>query len=106
MTIIKMTSQKIYQAKRRLQNKSSEHQGANIITILYFFNFYDKQSNGLDISQTRLKLVQLLGVTLQKQPILSHFCTEKDFLRLKMKDVSLLPQRNGGLLQFSEITYP
>lgn len=84
MTIIKMTSQKIYQAKRRLQNKSSEHQGANIIiTILYFFNFYDKQSNGLDISQTRLKLVQLLGVTLQKATHIISFLHGKGFLEIK-----------------------
>ncbi|HON10693.1 MAG TPA: cyclic nucleotide-binding domain-containing protein [Chitinispirillaceae bacterium] len=84
MTIIKMTIQKIYQAKNRLQNISSEHQGPNIIiTILYFFNFYDKHNNGLDIAQTRLKLVQLLGVTLHKVTSIISFLHERGFLEIK-----------------------
>ena len=66
MSIIRMTSQKIRQANRRLQNISGEHQGAHIIMTLYlFFERFDRSGNGLAIQSTQHQLIQLLGVTYQ-----------------------------------------
>ena len=64
MSMIRMTSQKIRQANRRLQNFSKEHQGAHIIiTLFLYFQRFDSGNRGLDIKITQHHLIHLLGVT-------------------------------------------
>jgi CRP-like cAMP-binding protein len=64
MSIIKMTSQKIRQANRRLQNFSTGHQSARIIIALSFYaRRFDQGCRGIDIRTMQHHLIQLLGVT-------------------------------------------
>ncbi|MBN1577661.1 MAG: Crp/Fnr family transcriptional regulator [Chitinispirillaceae bacterium] len=64
MSIVRMASQKIRQANRRLQISSNEHQGAHVImTLCLYFQRFDPGNNGLDIRSTQHHLIQLLGVT-------------------------------------------
>jgi CRP/FNR family transcriptional regulator, cyclic AMP receptor protein len=66
MSIVRMTSQKIRQANRRLQNISNTQQEAPVIITLHlYFQRFDRDNNGLDIKQTQHHLIQLLGVTYQ-----------------------------------------
>lgn len=83
MSIVKMTSNKIRVANKRLQSITSEHQGANIIITIFYLNSRFNESNtGLDIKKTQIQLIQLLGVTYQKVMRIIDFLHKNKFLLL------------------------
>lgn len=61
LSIVKMTSQKIRQANKRLQIISSEHQLINVILILSYEFMTLKGSDSLDFNKTKQKTMHLLG---------------------------------------------
>jgi CRP/FNR family cyclic AMP-dependent transcriptional regulator len=91
MSIIRMTSHKIRQANRRLQNISGEHQGAHLImTLFLFFQRFDRAGNGLAIKPTQQQLIQLLGVTYQTVTRTLDFLHTNGFLEIREEVVRAL----------------
>jgi CRP/FNR family transcriptional regulator len=83
LSIIKMTSNKIRLANKRLQNITNEHQGANIIiTISHLNSRFNQTGQGLDITKLQLQLIQLLGVTHQKVVKMIDFLQQHKFVTL------------------------
>jgi CRP-like cAMP-binding protein len=101
MSIVKMTSQKIRQANRRLQNFSHEHQSAHVIIALCFYmQRFAPGSSGIDIRSTQHHLIQLLGVT---SPIVIYaldFLQKNDFIDISDCLVRVIDQNR--LLEYSE----
>ncbi|MBN1757500.1 MAG: Crp/Fnr family transcriptional regulator [Chitinispirillaceae bacterium] len=98
MSIIRMTSHKIRQANRRLQNISGEHQGAHITMTLYlFFERFDKPGNGLVIQSTQHQLIQLLGVTYQTVTRTFDFLHINKFVEIRDDLIRPLDQKRLGL---------
>ena len=98
MSIIRMTSHKIRQANRRLQNISGEHQGAHIImTLFLFFQRFDTTGNGLDIKSTQHRLIQLLGVTYQTVTRALDFLHSNGFIEIREDLVRVLDMKRYSL---------
>ncbi|MBN1308903.1 MAG: Crp/Fnr family transcriptional regulator [Chitinispirillaceae bacterium] len=91
MSIIRMTSQKIRHANRRLQTFSNEHQGAHVImTLFLYFQRFDPGNNGLDIKLIQHHLIQLLGVTYDTVIRLLDFLHKNDFIDIRENRVSAI----------------
>jgi CRP-like cAMP-binding protein len=83
LSIIKMTSNKIRLANKRLQNITNEHQGANIIiTISHLNSRFNQNRQGLNLVNLQLQLIQLLGVTHQKVVKIVDFLHQHQFITL------------------------
>ena len=84
MSIVKMTSQKIRQANRRLQSFSNEHQSAHVIIALSFYSRrFDPCGHGTDIRSTQHHLIQLLGVTSPVVIRALDFLQKNDFIDIR-----------------------
>ena len=91
MSIVRMTSQKIRQANRRLQTHSNEHQGAHIImTLLLYFQRFDPGNNGIDIRLAQHHLIQLLGVTYDTVLRVLDFLHKNGFIDIRKNRVSAI----------------
>jgi CRP-like cAMP-binding protein len=90
LSIIKMTSNKIRLANKRLQNITNEHQGANIIiTISYLNSRFNQIGRGIDIAKLQLQLIQLLGVTHQKVIRIIDFLQRHEFISISSTHLSI-----------------
>jgi CRP-like cAMP-binding protein len=88
MSTIRMTSQKIRQANRRLKSISSEHQGAHVIITLYlYFQRFDRNNQGLEIKATQHHMIQLLGVTYLQVTRVFDFLHQNDFIEIKNETI-------------------
>ncbi|HEX2959450.1 MAG TPA: cyclic nucleotide-binding domain-containing protein [Chitinispirillaceae bacterium] len=90
LSIIRMTSNKIRLANKRLQNITNEHQGANIIiTISHLNSRFNQNGLGLDLTKLQLQLIQLLGVTHQKVVRIIDFLQQHGFITLSSTHLSI-----------------
>lgn len=97
MSIVRMTSQKIRQANRRLQSISSAHQEAHItITLYLYFQRFDRDNKGLEIKQTQHHLIQLLGVTYQSVIRTLDFLHSNKFIEFKDDTLRVLDIERYG----------
>lgn len=97
LSIIRMTSQKIRQANRRLQSISSEHQGAHIIITLYlYFQRFGRNDAGLAIRDTQHHLIQLLGVTYHNVIKTFDFLHKHKFIEIKDETIRAISRHQFG----------
>jgi CRP-like cAMP-binding protein len=97
LSIIRMTSQKIRQANRRLQSISSEHQGAHIIITLHlYFQRFDRDDTGLAIGATQHHLIQLLGVTYHNVIRTLDFLHAHNFIEIKNETILAIDRHRFG----------
>ena len=93
LSIVRMTSQKIRQANRRLQIINNENQGAGIVVMLYYqFKRYGEEKP-LDLQKTRQQIISLLGTTHQRVVKVLELLDKNKFIELNENTISLIDGR-------------
>jgi len=82
LSIVRMTSQKIRQANRRLRAITREHQGANSIICLYYLFMHFGNGRELSLQKTKFHLVKLLGSTFQSIERVFDFLYQHEFISI------------------------
>jgi CRP/FNR family transcriptional regulator, cyclic AMP receptor protein len=104
MSIIRMVSQKIRDANKRLDAFHEDSKGANVVIALYYQLVRysalaaDKLGNGLRADIIRNQTVQMLGITLHRVESVLDFLDAKGFIELK--DDKIHPINMAGFSEY------